>query len=73
MKLKVVNKADGESNNERRTSGNMAPFHQDKPMCETLLDLQLTEEEKKLLHSSLGILLSFISIFLHSQLLIILF
>ena len=28
---------------------------QDKPLCETLLDLQLTKEEKELLRRSIGI------------------
>ena len=53
MKLKVIKKNDAIPNKEKN-SGN-SPFHQDKPLCETLLDLQLSEEEQKLLHKSLGI------------------
>lgn len=57
VKLKVQKKDDAtapliEKNVEK------APFHQDKPMCETLLDLQLTDEEKKLLQKSLGKLIN---------------
>lgn len=52
MKLKVIKKDDAILPKEKSV-GN-SPFHQDKPLCETLLDLQLTEEEQKLLHKSLG-------------------
>lgn len=52
VKLKVIKKDDAIPSNEKKSGG--TPFHQDKPLCETLLDLQLTEEEQKLLHKSLG-------------------
>lgn len=48
----MIKKDDAIPSNEKKSEG--TPFHQDKPLCETLLDLQLTEEEQKLLHKSLG-------------------
>lgn len=40
------------SSSAESKSKEKAAFH-DKPLCETLLDLQLTEQEKKLLCESL--------------------
>ena len=52
MKLKVQKKDDAMPSN--KNSSEKVPFLQNKPLCETVLDLQLTDEEKKLLQQSLG-------------------
>jgi len=46
VKLKVV-----KIKEETQPKIEKSPF-KDKPLCETLLDLQLTEDEKKLLYGS---------------------
>lgn len=53
VKLKVQKKDDATTPLQDKNSDKVH-FHQDKPLCETLLDLQLTDEEKKLLQKSLG-------------------
>ena len=50
VKLKVVKRDEKKA---PKTEEEKSLF-QDKPMCETLLDLQLTEEEKELLRKSSG-------------------
>lgn len=50
MKLKVVKK---DVDKQINMDNEKLPF-QDKPLCETLLDLQLSKEEKELLRKSIG-------------------
>lgn len=59
VKLKVVKK--GESNDKMSLeSEKQVPLFQDKPLCESLLDLQLTADEKKFLQQqSPGIFINY--------------
>lgn len=59
MKLKVVQK-DGDKR-IKMEDDNLIVF-QDKPLCETLLDLQLTKEEQELLRKSIGTIFSILII-----------
>lgn len=54
VKLKVLSKRE-EAKPSVKKQTKSSPFSKDKPLCETLLDLQLTEEEKRLLQNSSGI------------------